>query len=330
MYYFIVNPVSGKGKAATAVPVIEKRMGESGQDYIILYTESDNDFDRIAGLINVDKAQAVVCIGGDGTIQQYIGLTVGRDVPFGVIPVGSGNDFLYSLQEAVDRAGLKPGAAEDAAASAVQDGANDHPAGDVSYTGKFPSFEDKVLFFTNKVLEGATIPVDAVSVNGAHHILNIAGTGIDIEVLKSALPLKKYLGGGAYFLSLMKNAATYRAEEITLTVDGYTEKDRYLLLAICNGAYYGGHMRVAPPAAIDDGFITLCIVRKMPRLKLMALFPSVKPGRHVRFKEVSFTNCLSVKLEFEGTRTINFDGNLPEFESPLVFELLRGAVRFIM
>ena len=314
MYYFIVNPVSGTGKAAAAVPIIESRMGESGQDYIILYTESDNDFDRISGLINVDKAQAVVCVGGDGTIQQYAGLAAGRDVPFGVIPAGSGNDFLYSLQEAVDRAGHAYAAAPD----------------DLSYTGKFPSFEEKVLFFTDKVLKGNTAPVDAVAVNGTHYILNIAGMGIDIEVLKDALPLKRFFGGGAYLLSLMKNAATYRPEEITLTVDGNTEKDKYLLLAICNGAYYGGHMRVAPPAAIDDGFITLCKVRKMPRLKLMALFPSVKPGRHVRFKEVSFTDCLSVKLEFEGTRTINLDGNLPEFESPLTFELLRGAVRFIV
>ena len=297
MYYFIVNPASGAGKAMAAAPIVEALMNDSRRDHIILYTESDDDFERIAGLINVDKADAVVCIGGDGTIQQYAGLAVGRDVPFGVIPAGTGNDLMYSL-----------------------------PDGEK----KFPSFEDKIRYYVDKVLQGATAPVDAVAVNGDRYFVNIGGSGADIQVLKDAIPLKKYFGGASYFLSLVKNAVTYQAEKMTLTVDGCIETDYYLLLAVCNGSYYGGHLRIAPGALIDDGYLTLCIVKKMPKLKLMAVLPSVRSGAHGRFKEVSFVNCTSVQLEYEGVRTINFDGNLLDFESPLSFEIRKGALRFIV
>ena len=297
MYYFIVNPASGAGRATAAAPIIDALMAEGGRDYIILYTENDRDYDRIAGLINVEKADAVVCVGGDGTIQQYAGLAVGRDVPFGVIPAASGNDLMYSLP----------------------DGGK-----------KFSVFEDKIRYYIERVLEGATIPIDAVAVNGSHFFVNIGGTGADIQVLKDAIPLKKYFGGASYFLSLMKNAITYNAEKMTLTVDGKIEVDYYLLLAVCNGSYYGGHMKVAPGALIDDGLLTLCIVKKMPKLKLMAVFPSVKNGKHGAFKEVSFINCSTVKLEYEGVRTINFDGNLLDFASPLTFEVCKGALRFIV
>ena len=297
MIYFIVNPVSGSGKAAAAVPIVDRLMGESGRDYIFIYSESDKDYARIAGLINLDKAKALICVGGDGTIQQYCGLAIGRDLPFGVIPAGSGNDLLYSL-----------------------------PGGEKKFTG----FEEKITFYTQKVLKGSTIPIDAVAVNGDNYFVNIGGAGMDIQVLMDAIPLKKYFGGASYFLSLIKNAFLYKEEVMKLTVDGRSETGRFLLLAVCNGAYYGGHMRIAPPASLDDGYITFCKVTNMPRLKLMVLFPSVKSGKHAQLKEVSFVNCSSVTMEFDGVKTINFDGNLLEFGSPLTFEIRKGALRFIL
>ena len=297
MIYFIVNPISGSGKGKVAVPVIDKIMKDSGEAYFFVYTERPGDIERVAGLIDVDAAKAIVCVGGDGTLQEYVGLAVNRGIPFGVIPTGSGNDFVNSLPIEEPR---------------------------------FPSFEKKIAYYTDKLLVGATTPVDVVEVNTGTFFLNIGGTGIDIQVVQDALPLKKYFAGGAYFFSLVKNALLGHAEEMSLTTDERTEKNAYLLLAICNGSYYGGHMHIAPPASIDDGFLTLCIIKKMSRLKLAALFPLVKPGWHVGFKEVSFVQCTSATLEFQGKKTVNFDGNLLECESPLTFQIIKGAVRFII
>ena len=297
LIYFIVNLTAGSGKAAAAVPLIEKIMLEHNAGYSLVYTNAPGDFPRISSLIDLNGAEALVCVGGDGTVQEYAGMAVGRGIKFGVIPAGSGNDLLYSL-----------------------------PGGERN----FSAFEEKIIFHTRKIIKGDVMPVDAVSVSGGKYFFNIAGTGIDIQVLKDALPLKKIFGGASYFISLIKNAVTYKTGPMTLTVDGVSETDRFLLLAVCNGAYYGGHMRIAPPASVNDGFITLCKVRKMPRLKLMTMFPRVRSGGHASLEEVSFVNCKSVKLEFEGRKTINLDGNLVECESPLSFEIVKDAVRFIV
>ena len=296
MTCFIINPAAGSGRAKAARPIIERIMRENGLAHEFIYTDGPGDFARVSGLIDFGAAKTIACVGGDGTVQEYAGLAVRRDVSFAVIPAGSGNDGILSL----------PGGA-----------------------GKLRSFEEKTAHYTEKIVRGKTASLDIIAVNGGY-CFNIGGTGIDIQVLRDALPLKRFFGGAAYFLSLIKNAATYKAGEITLTVDGNTVTDRFLLLAVCNGAYYGGGLHIAPAAAMDDGLITLCAVRRMPRLKLMALFPAVKPGKHTGFKEVSFVNCSRVSLEFEGKKTVNLDGNLFEMESPLDFEILRGGIRVVV
>jgi len=304
MIYFIVNPASGSGRAAAVVPMIRKRLDAHNAAYEIVATDKPDDFARVSASIDFDKAETLACVGGDGTVQEYIGLAVRHDVNFAIVPVGSGNDFIYSTPEG---------------------------------GCKFRSLEDRTAFYTDKILRKKTIATDAVAIKGnrgdgcvEQYFYNIGGTGIDIEVLKDAIPLKKFIGSTAYFVSLIKNAVTYRTEEITLTVDGRSETGHFLLLAVSNGAYYGGHLHIAPPARIDDGLITLCTVKKMARPKLMALFPAVKPGMHTKFKEVSFVDCTRVDLAFSGTRTINLDGNLFDYESPLTFEILKNAVRLIV
>lgn len=316
MIYFIVNPAAGSGRAKEAVPIIRQIMQENSVEHSFIYTDGPDDSTRISGLIGLDEsaksvnAQAIVCVGGDGTVQEYVGLVVNKGVKFGIIPCGSGNDLLCSLA-ANCHALRQKGSAGDGAK-------------------KFPSFAEKIIFFAKKIIRGETIDVDAVMVNGQRYFINIGGAGIDIQVLQDALPLKKVFGGAAYFLSLVKNAITYNTVEMTLTVDGVSSTDKYLLLAVCNGAFYGGNLRIAPPAFIDDGLITLCVVKKMPRLKLMALFPAVKPGRHIGFKEVSFINCSEAVLEFEDKKLINLDGNLLEYTSPLTFEIIKAAVKLIV
>jgi len=301
MIYFIVNPAAGSGKAKAAVSIIEKIMRENKAKYSFIYTEAPGDFDRVYGLIDFNTAKSIVCVGGDGTIQEYVGLAAKKDISFGVIPAGSGNDLILSIPMIM-------------------------PEG----IHKFADFEQKIIFYMEKIIRNKITPIDAVSINGEKYFFNIGGTGIDIQVLKDALPIKKFLGGGAYFISLIKNVFTYKTMEMKLTVDGEAETGKFVLLAICNGSYYGGNMRICPSAVINDGFITLCKIKKMPKLKVIAMFPKVKSGKHASLKEVSFVNCSSVKLEFDGKKIINLDGNLVEFESPLAFEIVKDAVKFII
>jgi len=307
-----VNPAAGSGKSAAAVSIIENIMRENNIGCSFIYTNRASDFERISNLIDFERADSVVCVGGDGTIQEYIGLAVGRKINFGVIPAGSGNDLINSIP--------------DADGNIMRSGKYNCPV-----KRRFDSFEKKIIYFTDKIIQNNIIPADVISVNGGEkYLFNIGGTGIDIQVLKDALPLKRIFGGASYFISLIKNVVNYKTDEITLTADGKSETGEFLLLAFCNGAYYGGGLCIAPPANINDGLMTLCKTKKMPRLKLIAMFPKTKTGGHINLKEVEFLDCSFVKLEFGGVKTINLDGNLFEFASPLTFEVIKNAVNLIV
>jgi len=338
MIYFIVNPAAGAGRAKAAVPLIEKAMlsggyvnaggdangddaranrngadgrngnsgyisgsrgngGYGGAVYSIIYTDKPDDSDRVSSLIDLDAAKAIICVGGDGTVQEYVGLAIENGVNFGVIPAGCANDLLLSIPECKKR---------------------------------FRSFADKITYYTNRVIQNETIPLDAVLINRERYFINISGTGLDIQVLQDALPLKKYINGAAYFLALLKNMFTYKATEMTLTIDGRPETGEYILMAVCNGAYYGGNIQVAPKAVPNDGMLTFCKVVNMNKLKIAAMIFSIKPGWHSLFKEVTYVNCSNVKLEFKGKRIINLDGNLIGYESPLLFEIVKNAVNLII
>ena len=304
LIYFIVNPSAGSGRAKAAVPVIKKIMEENNLGYSVVYTAAPDDFGNVASQIDFNKAAAIVCVGGDGTIQEYVGLAAGRDINFGVIPAGSGNDLILSMPVPVPVQSPTP--------------------------RRFRNYEEKIKFYTEKIIKSETVYTDAITINKNKYLFNIGGTGIDIQTLQDALPIKKFIGSTAYFISLIKNVVTYKSMEMKITVDGITETGKYLVIAVCNGKYYGGGMKIAPPAVMNDGFITLCIAKKMPRLKLMTVFPRIRSGRHTSLSEVSLVNCSSVKLEFEGTKIINLDGNLSEFESPLTFEIMKNAVKLII
>ena len=137
MIYFIVNPSAGSGRASKAVPVIEKIMRENKADYEFIYTDVPGDFIRVSGLIDMNKAKSVVCVGGDGTVQEYVGLAAGKDISFGIIPAGSGNDALFSIPA-------------EKSFDAQQ---------------KFKNFEDKITFYTEKIIRNKTIYTDAILIN---------------------------------------------------------------------------------------------------------------------------------------------------------------------
>ena len=96
MYYaFIVNPAAGSGYALTAMQKLEKRLKEACVDYRIIRTEKAGHAAMIAAeLARDDQVFAVVSVGGDGTAGEVASGLTGTDKPMGIIPAGTGNDFI--------------------------------------------------------------------------------------------------------------------------------------------------------------------------------------------------------------------------------------------
>ena len=96
-YYFIVNPAAARGKAARVGQRVDEICQERKVDFQMVSTEKAGDATELAAAAR-DKYDCVVAVGGDGTINEVVNGLIGGSSKLGIVPVGSGNDFIRALE----------------------------------------------------------------------------------------------------------------------------------------------------------------------------------------------------------------------------------------
>jgi diacylglycerol kinase (ATP) len=101
-----------------------------------------------------------------------------------------------------------------------------------------------------------------------------------------------------------------------------------LLAAFANTSSYGGGMRIAPHAEMDDGQLDVCVIGGIGPFRLVCLFPTVYSGRHLRLREVTHFRAARSRLVTETPLEIYADG---EFvcRTPAELSVAPGALRVI-
>ena len=100
-HVFIVNPISGRGKALKVSLGIKKICEEEKLDYEIHYTNGPKDATKIAKKVKGSK-NIIYSVGGDGTLNEVLNGVIGTKNMLAVIPAGSGNDFYRTLSKMDD------------------------------------------------------------------------------------------------------------------------------------------------------------------------------------------------------------------------------------
>ncbi|MDR0272695.1 MAG: diacylglycerol kinase family lipid kinase [Clostridiales bacterium] len=285
MHHIIVNPKAGRSRITVFLESLEK-----------LFSQIKIEFKKhsLADANEFSDEDVVIGIGGDGTFQELASALfgAGKKNRFAIFPAGSGNDFAMSL-ESGKRAAL-------------------------SKYGKNAEHNARVFF--EMLMRGETRSIDVITANGTAY-LNIGNMGLDARIVQNAEVLKERFGRHAYLAAVYKSIARHKNLPLTIEVNGKKIEDEFTLIAVCNGQYYGGGMRIAPSASIDDGKITLCLVEGMPRPKTMILFPSILMERHTKLKIVKYIECESVKIISAGAETLCLDGNLYPCEDEIEFKI---------
>ncbi len=79
-------------------------------------------------------------------------------------------------------------------------------------------------------------------------------------------------------------------------------------MAIANGAYYGGGMRIAPEAKPDDGLLDVCVVGNISRLTAIRQLPNLYRGTHVRHPAVTIRSGTSISVAGDAATRAHLDG----------------------
>ncbi len=296
-HIFVLNPAAGKNGAAEAlVPEIEAIFRERGEEPELYRTVSVGDathFVRERCAASPEEELRFYSCGGDGTMNEILqGLYGFPNAALGVVPCGSGNDFIRSFPE-LDFKDLR-----------AQVEAEDHRIDLLRFNGTYSA---------NLCSAGMDSDVCRLMTRFKRLPL-VTGSGAYILALICV-----------FFGHLGKKA------HIELD-DGRVLEENVLLLVMSNGGYYGGGWLSAPKFNVEDGLLDLCLIRKISRLKMARIIGRYKKGLHVEdpiFRDIVFyTHTKKLRVVFDRPTTLNADGQITE-STTVEVEVLPRALRLI-
>lgn len=171
--------------------------------------------------------------------------------------------------------------------------------------------------------------IDLGRVDGRYFI-NIAGCGFDAVVAKRVNRGFRWLRGtAAYVAAMLQSLATYRAAEMRLSIDGDNVTERAMLCCIANTPSYGGGMRVAPSARIDDGLLDVCVLREAGVMEFLRAFPTVFKGTHVNHPKYWTRQARRITIECNAPLPVLVDGDVTH-STPVTFEVSPGAIEVML
>jgi len=273
---------------------------------------------RIGMPASHDQADVILVFGGDGTVHRHLGPLVRLGLPVLVVPAGSGNDFARAL-------GL--GRVRDALAA----------------WRKFCGGAGNVRTIDLGLMSPLNQDDAPDSGPGTRYFCCVAGVGLDGEVARRANRLPRWLRGhGGYAVTVIPTifrfaplpmkiltAVESSTEDKAPNQDWTTRSDQpTLLVALANAPAYGGGMKIAPQAKMDDGLLDICVVGGVDPFKLFCMFPSVYYGRHLKIREVEYFQAGRVRIETENPLDVYADGEYV-CRTPVEVAVQRGALKVV-
>ena len=310
---FVINPKAGKGKKvkefAAAVRETSKRLGIPAEIY---FTKAAGDatvfVEKTIRAFPREEIRFYIC-GGDGTMNEAVnGLYQAKDaadpekIAFGLIPIGSGNDFVKNFWNLPD-------------------------AMNIERQLKAQPKDCDILLYENQV-------------NGEKRTgicCNMFNIGFDANVVDARDELNKsplIAGSFAYLLGVMVTFIKKKGADLRIEADGELIHDGPLLLnSIANGPFCGGGIKSNPTAKIDDGLMDVNVVKDVSRLYFLKLFPQYQKGTHMSMpgidQVIHTTRCKVMKItpKAEGAR-LCIDGEMTD-AGEITIRMKEKAFRFL-
>lgn len=267
-----INPNAAFGRGREIGPAVVTTLRGLGHEVTSL---TEPDFAQLLEATRAalaDKPDALVVVGGDGMINLGVTALEGTRVPLGIVPSGTGNDMARGLGIRVD----DTEAAIEALVGALQYPPRVIDAGAIGFGG------------------------DGGEPRGRARFACILSAGFDALVNERANSMRRPRGASRYTIALLVELAKLRPIEYTLTLDGVVHHERALLVAVANNLSFGGGMKVAPNASLDDGLFDVVLVRPLGRLAFLRIYPRVFAGTHITDPRVVVHRAASVRVEAEG------------------------------
>jgi YegS/Rv2252/BmrU family lipid kinase len=272
-------------------PQVETQLRAAGLEYDVAHTRASLHAVQL-GLDAPKQGYArIIAIGGDGIVHEVLNGLMrasdeGETIALGIIPLGTGNDFIKSIPPA-----LNPGQTRDdwkAAISRV-------------------TSPNTMLVDVGKI----TVDVPTAGVPHPQYFTNGTDVGFGALVAKAirGIPLT---GMAGYMVAVMQVLLDYGLPRIKLTIDDNEVIElNTTLTAVTNGRCFGSSFWLTPMAEITDGELNVVIASALSRVGIVQIIPLLMKGTHLNHPAVSFRKARKVVIESAAPMTMEADGEMP-------------------
>ena len=298
IFHFILNPKSGRSpKQRKLEQQIKEACKKRQLNYHIYYTTCAGDAtEYVRSMIRISQERhRFICIGGDGTINEIANSAPSTPgVEFGVIPSGSGNDFVRNFTN----------------------------------TKLFSSIEAQLDG------EAISLDLIKCNEYYCVNMVNIGFDCAVVKEAERLKRHKFVTPGMSYIMGvvvvLFKKFGTKMK---VIFDDGEVIEKEFTLTAIGNGKFCGGGFKSAPKALLNDGLLDVCAIDKISRLTFISLVGSYKKGTYLEnqraMKYIRHRRVPHFKMEFDTPIPICIDGEIKGAKT-VDFEVVKNAFNFVV
>jgi diacylglycerol kinase (ATP) len=297
----IINPTSAGGATRKAWPGIASELSTHFGAFTCAFTTGSGDAAKLAAKGALEGRSLIIACGGDGTINEVANgiLESGADTSLGILPSGTGGDFQKTLKI--------PSRVADAA-RVLREG------------------------HTRRIDVGRASFVNHIGKEEARYFLGVASFGMSGEVIRRVKERDaSWLSGKASFaLAMLQTTIASESTTALVQLDDRREKRLTVTnLCIANARYFGGGMKIAPEAKLDDGQFDIVSIGDLSALKILTNAHQLYLGTHLSMEQVHHAHARRITarpVQADEKIAIEIDGELPG-SLPATFEILPQALR---
>jgi len=305
----IVNPQSARGATSEAWPGIASDLYQHFGAFKPEFTNSPGEASQLAAEAARKGTKLIIACGGDGTISEVANgiLSSGTNAELGILPSGTGGDFRRTLEI--------PTRTSEAAR--------------ILRTGKTRLIDVGSVTYTSRTGELHT-----------RYFIGVASFGMSADVIGRVKEagdsgkmgkVSKWLSGRLSFATAMAETAL-KSQPTRVAVQLDEDAERHMTVAnlcVANARYFGGGMKIAPDAKLDDGKFDVVSIGDIGAARILANAPRLYIGAHLSIPEVGHalaTKVIARPLNDAERIEIEVDGELPGY-LPATFQILTKALR---
>lgn len=327
----MANPAAGRGRTAKRLVELEKILAQRPSlNAVVRVTEYPGESVVIARTAVEKGARIVAAMGGDGTVSEVATGLMGSETALALLPTGTGNDFARSLGIPL---------ALEAAVKLLSSGriapvdvglATFTPRGGTPVPEANPNLVEPTTTIERRRANDAEKARELRLPPNQRFFVNVAGCGFDAVVAERANrgigPLR---GTAVYLGAVLATLHRHRPADFRIKAEGKLYKFRAMLCSVANSQTYGGGMRIAPTAVLDDGKLDVVVVRETGRFEFLTAFPRVFGGSHLSHPKVLTFRGSRIQIESSPPMPVLLDGDVVG-QTPVRFDVRPQALRVVV